>query len=148
MNHAEVQVHTDAASNVHCSSSAPPLGWSDRRNRAGRWGSTRFRWASGVGRATIVACLFASALCTSVLLAQEPGLDASVHGLILMNAFHTSNDVNNSDVPQFVLPPGTGPKRTTSSATVRQSRITVTALVPEFAGGQLTGELDVDFFGG
>ena len=101
-----------------------------------------------MGRATIVACFLASALTTTALLAQEPGLDASVHGLILMNAFHTSNDVNNSDVPQFVLPPGTGPKRTTSSATVRQSRITVTALVPEFAGGQLTGELDVDFFGG
>jgi hypothetical protein len=70
-----------------------------------------------------------------------------VHGLILMNAFYTSEDVNNSDVPQFVLPPA-GPSRTTSSATVRQSRITVSAVAPEFAGGALTGELDVDFFGG
>ena len=75
-------------------------------------------------------------------------LAASVHGLILMNAFHTSEDVNNSDVPQFVLPLSTGPSRSTSSATVRQSRVTVTAVAPEFAGGALTGELDVDFFGG
>jgi hypothetical protein len=86
-------------------------------------------------------------LTTTVLAAQEPGVDASVHGLILTNAFHTSEDVNNSDVPQFVLPL-TGPSRSTSSATVRQSRVTVTAVAPEFAGGALTGELDVDFFGG
>jgi hypothetical protein len=81
-------------------------------------------------------------------MAQEPELAASVHGLILMNAFHTSEDVNNSDVPQFVLPLSTGPSRSTSSATVRQSRVTLSGIVPEFAGGQLTGELDVDFYGG
>ncbi|HEX6434496.1 MAG TPA: hypothetical protein VFZ87_09635 [Gemmatimonadales bacterium] len=97
--------------------------------------------------------LFAAVLSlltwTTTLAAQEPssGLAASVHGLILMNAFHTSEDVNNSDVPQFVLPAG-GPERSTSSATVRQSRVTVTGLAPEFAGGQLVGELDVDFYGG
>ncbi|HEY5939754.1 MAG TPA: hypothetical protein VIT87_02955, partial [Gemmatimonadales bacterium] len=89
-------------------------------------------------------------MTTTVLTAQEPssGLDASVHGLILMNAFHTSEDVNNSDVPQFVLPAGPNPSRSTSSATVRQSRVTVTGIVPEFAGGALSGELDVDFYGG
>jgi hypothetical protein len=31
---------------------------------------------------------------------------------------------------------------------VRQSRVTVLAIVPEFAGGAIAGELDVDFFGG
>jgi hypothetical protein len=31
---------------------------------------------------------------------------------------------------------------------VRQSRVTATALVPSFAGGALSGTLDVDFFGG
>jgi hypothetical protein len=95
-----------------------------------------------------------SLLVTTVLAAQEPagaegsGIEASVHGLILMNAFYTSDDVNNSDVPQFVLPPPPEGSRSTSSATVRQSRVTVSALVPDFAGGALTGELDVDFFGG
>jgi hypothetical protein len=118
-------------------------GKSDTRSRRG---PSRSRWPIGAGR--IVACFLASALTTTVLLAQEPGLDASVHGLILMNAFHTTEDVNNSDVPQFVLPPGTAGSRSTSSATVRQSRLTATALAPDFAGGQLTGELDVDFFGG
>jgi hypothetical protein len=95
-----------------------------------------------------------SSLIPAVLAAQQPagaegeGIQASVHGLILMNAFYTSDDVNNSDVPQFVLPPPAGGSRSTSSATVRQSRVTVSALAPDFAGGTLSGELDVDFFGG
>ena len=86
---------------------------------------------------------------TAPLTAQQPDIEASIHGLILMNAFHTTDNVNNSDVPQFAVPAGpTGPEASTSSATVRQSRITAFALVPEFAGGALEGELDVDFFGG
>lgn len=72
-----------------------------------------------------------------------------MHGFILMNAFHTTDNVNNSDVPQFAVPPAaTGPETSTSSATVRQSRVTAFALVPEFAGGAIKAELDVDFFGG
>src|SRR6185503_6898494 len=78
---------------------------------------------------------------------DEPKLEASVHGLILMNGFYTSDDMNNSDVPQFALPTGE-PARTTTSATVRQSRVTVTGVAQDFADGTLTGELDVDFFGG
>jgi hypothetical protein len=95
-----------------------------------------------------------SSLVSTALVAQQPiaaeesGIEASVHGLVLMNAFYTSDDVNNSDVPQFVLPPPAGGSRSTSSATVRQSRVTVSALVAGFAGGALTGVLDVDFFGG
>ena len=118
-------MHTDAASKVHRSS------------------------LHGMLRATLVACLLGTAMTGTVLMAQDPAsrLAGSVHGLILMNAFHTSEDVNNSDVPQFVLP-AAGPERSTSSGTVRQSRVTVTGVAPEFAGGQLTGELDVDFYGG
>jgi hypothetical protein len=81
--------------------------------------------------------------------AQQPDIEASVHGLILMNAFHTTDNVNNSDVPQFAIPASAGsPEGSASSATVRQSRVTAFALVPEFAGGSLEGELDVDFYGG
>jgi hypothetical protein len=82
--------------------------------------------------------------------AQGPDIDASLHGLVLMNGFHTSQKVNNSDVPQFVLPRSSddNPAASTTSATARQSRLTVVALVPEFARGALQGELDVDFFGG
>jgi len=156
-------VRTDATSKVHRSSCAPGLWGGGQRNRAGprrlsvrgdgggklntrsRRGSVRSRWPSGLGR--IFACLVPAVLSATAAVGQQSGIDASVHGLILMNAFHTSDDVNNSDVPQFVLPAGE-PSRNASSATVRQSRVTVTALVPEFAEGQLTGELDVDFFGG
>jgi hypothetical protein len=77
-------------------------------------------------------------------------IQAEVHGLILMNAFANDAAVNNSDVPQFVLPPppAGGLPVSGAGATLRQSRVTATALVPDFAGGQLTGELDVDVFGG
>ena len=102
----------------------------------------------GVSSRMALFCLLAGAL-PSALAAQQPDVEASVHGLILMNAFHTTDPVNNSDVPQFavpVAPPAT--EASTSSATVRQSRVTVLALVPDFAGGAARGELDVDFFGG
>ena len=67
-----------------------------------------------------------------------------------MNAFHTSDKTNNSDVPQFAVPadPADNPASSASGATVRQSRVTVVALVPDFARGALRGELDVDFYGG
>lgn len=86
---------------------------------------------------------------TAPLSAQQPDIEASVHGLVLMNGFYTSDDVNNSDVPQFAIPPvgGAAPSSATS-ATVRQSRVTAQALVPEFAGGALSGVVDVDFYGG
>ena len=82
--------------------------------------------------------------------AQGPDIEASLHGLILMNGFHTTEKVNNSDVPQFVVPaaPGDNPAASTTSAAIRQTRLTLVGLVPEFAGGALRGELDVDFFGG
>ena len=98
----------------------------------------------------LIAAGFSILVWSTLPLAAQEGsrLQGSVHGLILMNAFYTSEDVNNSDVPQFVLPATAGPERSTSSATVRQSRVTLTGLAPEFAGGQLIGELDVDFFGG
>ncbi|HET9038864.1 MAG TPA: hypothetical protein VFN40_01775, partial [Gemmatimonadales bacterium] len=87
--------------------------------------------------------------------AQEPSpspdaVQGEVHGLILMNAFANDAAVNNSDVPQFVVrpPAAGGPPASGAGATLRQSRVTATALVSQFAGGQLTGELDVDVFGG
>jgi hypothetical protein len=84
------------------------------------------------------------------LQAQQSPIQAAVHGLVLVNAFYNDAKVNNSDVPQFALRPDpvTGPPASAAGATVRQSRVTVLASVPEFAGGALSAELDVDFFGG
>ena len=94
--------------------------------------------------------LLVATLAPAAAEAQGPDIEASLHGLVLMNGFHTSDKVNNSDVPQFVLPksPDDNPAASTTSASVRQSRLTLMALVPEFARGALRGELDVDFFGG
>jgi hypothetical protein len=84
------------------------------------------------------------------LVAQAPGIDASVGGLILMNGFYISDKVNNSDVPQFAVPPDPpgGPPAGATGATMRQSRVTVRGSVLEIAGGALAGEVDVDFYGG
>jgi hypothetical protein len=82
--------------------------------------------------------------------AQRPDLEAELHGLVLVNGFANSEDVNNSDVPQFALPPRPpgGLPSSAAGGTVRQSRLQVRATVSEFAGGRLSGNLDVDFFGG
>jgi hypothetical protein len=90
-----------------------------------------------------------AALVTIPARAQQPDIEANLHGLILMNAFHTTDNVNNSDVPQFAIPASpASPEGGASSATVRQSRVTAFALVPEFGGGVLEAELDLDFYGG
>jgi hypothetical protein len=102
----------------------------------------------GPSRVPAILLVFTAGI-SAPLASQQPDIEAAVHGLILMNAFHTTDNVNNSDVPQFAVPTmPTSPEASTSSATVRQSRVTVFALVPEFAGGAIKGELDVDFFGG
>ena len=107
-------------------------------------------------RFALTACTLCTlALSAAAAAAQEATstpatMQAEVHGVILMSAFANDAAVNNSDVPQFVLlpPPAGGLPASGAGATLRQSRVTATAMVPEFAGGQLTGELDVDVFGG
>ena len=98
----------------------------------------------------IILIVLGLTLAIPPLAAQSPALDAQLGGLVLMNAFYNSAKVNNSDVPQFVLlpdPPG-GPPSSAAGATMRQSRVTLRISVPEWAGGAVTGEFDVDFFGG
>ena len=107
-------------------------------------------------RFALTACTLCTlALSAAAAAAQETTstpatMQAEVHGVILMSAFANDAAVNNSDVPQFVLLPplAGGLPASGAGATLRQSRVTATAMVPEFAGGQLTGELDVDVFGG
>jgi hypothetical protein len=89
-------------------------------------------------------------LATQTLAAQSPSIEAHLGGLVLMNGFYNSAKVNNSDVPQFVVPPDPpgGPPASAAGATMRQSRLTLHVSVPEWAGGSVIGEFDVDFFGG
>ncbi|HXV86732.1 MAG TPA: hypothetical protein VD793_08545, partial [Gemmatimonadales bacterium] len=70
-------------------------------------------------------------------------------GRVLVNAFFNNGKVNNSDVPQFVLPPD--PPTLPASATgasARQSQVALTAFASNVVGADFTGELDLDFFGG
>src|SRR5574341_115858 len=72
-------------------------------------------------------------------------------GLVLVNGFFNNARVNNSDVPQIVLPPDPALNLPASHAggTVRQSQVALTASVPQlFRGASFHGELDLDFFGG
>ncbi len=98
------------------------------------------------------------------LLAQQPGdsaapsraspepsrLKVDFSGTALLNAFYTSDKTNNSDLPQFVAPlsPTDTLPQAGGGATIRQSRVRLSAFAPEIAGGEFRGELDVDFFGG
>jgi hypothetical protein len=81
---------------------------------------------------------------------SREGYRVELGGHVLVNGFYNDSKVNNSDVPQFVLPPdppgGLPPEGL--GATVRQTRLTLFALAPGVLGGALTGEVDADFFGG
>jgi hypothetical protein len=82
--------------------------------------------------------------------ASREGYRVELGGLVLVNGFYNDVRVNNSDVPQFALPPDPpgGLPPAGLGATVRQTRLTVFALAPGVLGAALTGELDADFFGG
>jgi hypothetical protein len=72
-----------------------------------------------------------------------------ISGRVVANAFFNNGKVNNSDVPQFVLPPDPPVlPASAAGASVRQSRITITTFAPDVLGASFSGELDVDFFGG
>jgi hypothetical protein len=77
------------------------------------------------------------------------GNRVELSGRVLVNAFFNNAKVNNSDVPAVVLPPDPPNfPASAAGATVRQSQVALTAVVPDLAGGSFAGELDVDFFGG
>ena len=67
-------------------------------------------------------------------------------GLVLTNGFFNSSQVNNSDVPQFVLPDTSAAGA--GGASIRQTRLGVLLTEQDVMRGTFTGELDVDFFGG
>jgi hypothetical protein len=85
-----------------------------------------------------------------VVVAPREGYRVELGGTVLLNGFYNDARVNNSDVPQFVLPPDPpgGLPAGGLGAAVRQTRLTVFALAPTVLGAALTGELDLDFFGG
>jgi hypothetical protein len=87
---------------------------------------------------------------TGAGVASREGYRVELGGLALVNGFYNDARVNNSDVPQFVLPPdppgGLPPEGL--GAAVRQTRLTLFAVAPGVLGAALSGEVDADFFGG
>jgi len=67
-------------------------------------------------------------------------------GLVLVNGFFTNSRTNNSDVPQLAEQDTLGVAG--SGGTIRQTRLGVLVNDPDVLGGNFSGELDVDFFGG
>ncbi len=69
-------------------------------------------------------------------------------GRALMNAFTNSRRVNNVDVPLYARgDSGTGPQGG-AAMSLRQTRLGLAFGVTDVAGGDFTGDIDVDFFGG
>jgi hypothetical protein len=92
--------------------------------------------------AAAVACL-----CAPALVAQGSSRTIEFTGLVLLNGFSNNNSVNNSDVPQFVVP-DTATRRGGLGATARQTRLGVLLTQGGVLGGTFTGEVDADFYGG
>lgn len=90
-------------------------------------------------------------LGTVALAAQErAGLEVTFHGQILLNGFSTTGRSNNSDLPQFAIPKTAADSFPTDGVggSIRQTRATVRAFLPELGGAEWNAELDADFFGG
>lgn len=71
-------------------------------------------------------------------------------GLILVNGFYNGAQVNNSDVPQFVLNPQdtSGLANRHIGGAVRQTRLGVAVSGAHALGAELSADLEMDFFGG
>ncbi len=69
-------------------------------------------------------------------------------GIVLMNAFSVSGQVDNLDVPTLALPPNPGASSGAVGASLRQSIIELTGIGPRIFGADTVGDLQADFFGG
>ena len=70
-------------------------------------------------------------------------------GTILVNGFYNSTQVNNADVPQFVVAPDTtGLPNASAGGTVRQTRLGIGVSGAHALGAALSADLQMDFSGG
>ncbi len=71
-------------------------------------------------------------------------------GLVLINWFYNGARFNNADVPQFVANPQdtTGLPNSHVGGTVRQTRLGIAVSGARAIGGDLSADLQMDFFGG
>jgi hypothetical protein len=73
---------------------------------------------------------------------------ARLHGIVLMNAFHTVGNPDNLDLPTFAQPVQAGFQPASSGATLRQSEIGLEIFGPHLAGAKTSADVQLDFAGG
>lgn len=69
-------------------------------------------------------------------------------GMVLLNAFGVSGQVDNVDVPTIALPHDPAGSSGSVGASLRQSIIGITGIGPEILGADTVGDIQMDFFGG
>ena len=75
-------------------------------------------------------------------------LSVELSGRVLMNYFQNDKETNNADVPMYrkQVPPGS--LKGGSGMAIRQTTLGLAVTAPEVLGGDFTGDIDVDFYGG
>jgi hypothetical protein len=92
---------------------------------------------------------FVLALPRPVAAQQVGDITFRVTGTLLTNFWRNSSAVNNADVPTVARPHSNDtPAQPTLGMTIRQTRLGLVFGAPALAGADVTGEIDVDFFGG
>lgn len=69
-------------------------------------------------------------------------------GMVLLNAFGVSGQVDNADVPTIALPHNPDGPSGSVGASFRQSIIGITGIGPQILGADTVGDIQMDFFGG
>jgi hypothetical protein len=69
-------------------------------------------------------------------------------GMVLLNAFGVSGEVDNVDVPTVALPHNPDGPSGSVGASFRQSIIGITGIGPQIWGADTVGDIQMDFFGG
>ena len=69
-------------------------------------------------------------------------------GMVLLNAFGVSGQVDNIDVPTIALPHDPAGSSGSVGASLRQSIIGITGIGPQILGADTVGDVQLDFFGG
>jgi hypothetical protein len=75
-------------------------------------------------------------------------LGVELSGRILMNVFANDKETNNVDVPMYRKQVPDGALKGGMGMAIRQTTLGIAVTHPEVWGGQFTGDVDVDFFGG
>jgi hypothetical protein len=75
-------------------------------------------------------------------------LGVELSGRVLMNVFANNKETNNADVPMYRKQVPDGSLKGGMGMAIRQTTLGLAVTHPEVWGGQFSGDVDVDFFGG